>query len=210
MPHVILLGDSVFDNAAYIAGGPDVRAQVQSHLSNDWRVSLVAVDGDRAQDVTPQLRRLPSDASHLVVSIGGNDALDNLDFLAAPAASVAAALEGLAGIAADFAHAYHAMVQSVLAQHLPTALCTIYYPRFPDAVLRRMAITALTVFNDVIIREAVAVGAPLLDLRLVCTSDADYANPIEPSVLGGEKIARAIATLVREHDFATGRSEVFF
>ena len=72
-----------------------------------------------------------------------------------------------------------------------------------------MAITALTVFNDVIIREAFAVGAPLLDLRLIGVADADYANPIEPSVIGGEKIARALAMLVREHDFAEGRSAVF-
>lgn len=210
MPHVVLLGDSVFDNAAYIQGGPDVRAQLQAHLPDDWQVSLVAVDGDRTQDVAPQLRRLPADASHLVISIGGNDALDNLDFLAAPAASVAAALEGLAGIAEDFAYAYHAMVRSVLEWRLPSAFSTIYYPHFPDAVLRRMAVTALTVFNDVIIREAVVVGSPLLDLRLICTRDTDYANPIEPSVIGGEKIAVAIAKLVREHDFTTERSAVFF
>jgi hypothetical protein len=33
---------------------------------------------------------------------------------------------------------------------------------------------------------------PVIDLRLVCTEPADYANPIEPSSRGGEKIARAI------------------
>jgi len=209
MNHVVLLGDSVFDNAAYVAGGPDVRSQLQERLGADWQVSLVAVDGDRAQDVAPQLRHLPPDAGHLVVSIGGNDALDNLDFLAAPAASVAAALEGLAGIAEDFERAYRAMVQAVLGRRLPTAFCTVYYPHFPDPILQRMAVTALTVFNDVIVREAFAVGAPLLDLRLICASDADYANPIEPSVVGGEKIAAAIATLLREHDFTKGRTAVF-
>jgi hypothetical protein len=51
MPHVVLLGDSTFDNAAYVAGGPDVPTQLQAHLPHDWRVSLVAVDGDRTQDV---------------------------------------------------------------------------------------------------------------------------------------------------------------
>jgi lysophospholipase L1-like esterase len=209
MNQVVLLGDSVFDNAAYVAGGPDVRSQLQERLGAGWQVNLAAVDGDRAQDVAPQLRRLPSDASHLVVSIGGNDALDNLDFLAAPAASVAAALEGLAGIAEDFERAYHEMVQAVVRRRLPTAFCTVYYPRFPDPILQRMAVTALTVFNDVIVREAFAAGAPLLDLRLICAADADYANPIEPSVVGGEKIAAAIATLLREHDFTKGRTAVF-
>jgi lysophospholipase L1-like esterase len=209
MPHVVLLGDSTFDNAAYVAGGPDVPTQLRAQLPHDWRVSLAAVDGDRTQDVAPQLRRLPPDTSHLIVSVGGNDALDNLDFLAAPAASVASALEGLAGIAEGFERAYHRMLQAVLESHLPTAFCTIYHPHFPDPVLQRLAVTALTVFNDVIVRAAFGAGAPLLDLRLICNADVDYANPIEPSVVGGEKIARAIATLVQEHDFVKGRTEVF-
>jgi lysophospholipase L1-like esterase len=209
MPHVVLLGDSTFDNAAYVAGGPDVPTQLRAQLPHVWRVSLAAVDGGRTQDVAPQLRRLPPDTSHLIVSVGGNDALDNLDFLAAPAASVASALEGLAGIAEGFERAYHRMLQAVLESRLPTAFCTIYHPHFPDPVLQRLAVTALTVFNDVIVRAAFGAGAPLLDLRLSCNADVDYANPIEPSVVGGEKIARAIATLVQEHDFVKGRTEVF-
>jgi hypothetical protein len=30
-------------------------------------------------------------------------------------------------------------------------------------------------------------------LRLICNRDEDFANPIEPSALGGHKIAAAIA-----------------
>jgi hypothetical protein len=52
---------------------------------------------------------------------------------------------------------------------------------------------ALTLLNDVITREVFRVGASLIDLRLICDSDEDFANPIEPSALGGAKIARAIA-----------------
>lgn len=209
MPHIVLLGDSVFDNALYVAGGPDVRTLLQACMPGDWRVTLLAVDGDRTQGVAEQLQHLPHDASHLVVSVGGNDALDNLDFLTAPAASVAAALEGLAKIAEDFERAYHQMLRQVLQRQLPTALCTIYYPRFNDAVLQRLAVTALTVFNDAIIRHACTARLPLLDLRLICDDDEDYANPIEPSVAGGAKIAAAIARLVQEHDFARRETAVF-
>jgi hypothetical protein len=49
------------------------------------------------------------------------------------------------------------------------------------------------VFNDVISRAAFARGLPLIDLRLILNEDADYANPIEPSVQGGEKMSSAIA-----------------
>jgi len=43
---------------------------------------------------------------------------------------------------------------------------------------------------------------------LICTEDADYANPIEPSARGGEKIARAIVECV-ERGFTGDRTEVF-
>jgi hypothetical protein len=59
----------------------------------------------------------------------------------------------------------------------------------------------LALFNDRITRAAFSRGLPLIDLRLICNEEGDYANPIEPSVQGGAKIAAAITTLV------TGRNE---
>jgi hypothetical protein len=75
--------------------------------------------------------------------------------------------------------------------------------------LQRHAITVLMVFNDVIIREAFLASVPLLNVRLICDADADYANPIEPSVAGGAKITGVIANVVREYDFTRKRSEVY-
>ena len=208
MSHVVLLGDSIFDNAAYVAGAPDVVRQVQQRLPYGSKATLAAVDGSSTRDVREQLRRLPPDATHLVVSVGGNDALNSSDFLTTPARSTAEALLGLADIGDEFERSYLAMLSMVLAHGLPTAICTVYYPRFAEAALQRMAVAGLTVFNDCIIRAAFAHGLPLLDLRLICTDEGDYANPIEPSVRGGEKIARAIVDLV-EYGFAGGRTEVF-
>ena len=209
MKHVVLLGDSVFDNAAYTGRAPDVVRQVRRLLPGGWRATLGAVDGGTTEDAREQLRLQPPDATHLVVSAGGNDALGDIDFLGAPAGSTAEALLGLADIAAGFERRYHDMLAGVLARELPTALCTIYYPRFPDAALQRIAVTALTVFNDCIIRATLAHGLPLLDLRAVCTTDGDYADPIEPSARGGEKIARAIVEML-EGGFDSARTEVFF
>src|SRR4051812_8374480 len=87
MPHVVLLGDSIFDNGAYTSGGPDVIAQLRSLLSGEWTASLVAVDGARINDVLRQLERLPRDVSHLVLSAGGNDVLAHSELLEGPAAS---------------------------------------------------------------------------------------------------------------------------
>ncbi len=208
MNHVVLLGDSIFDNAAYTGGAPDVVRQLRRRLPQGSKATLGAVDGGRIGDVRGQLRLLPADATHLVLSVGGNDALGHIDFLGAPAGSTAEALLGLAEIAAGFERGYHAMLGAVLARGLPTAICTIYYPRFPDATLQTIAVTALSVFNDCIVRAALVHRLPLLDLRFVCTEEGDYADPIEPSARGGEKISRAIAEML-QHGFAGGRTEVF-
>ena len=101
------------------------------------------------------------------------------------------------------------MLGSVLDRGRPTALCTIYDPRYPDPRFQRLAVAGLVLFNEVITRAAFAHGLPVLDLRLICDNDADFANPIEPSAQGGDKIAAVIARLVAEHDFARRRSEVF-
>jgi lysophospholipase L1-like esterase len=206
--HVVLLGDSIFDNAAYTGGAPDVVRQVRKRLPPGWRATLGAVDGGTTESVREQLRRLPRDATHLFVSAGGNDALGHIDFLGAPVGSTAEALLGLADIADQFERKYLHMLADVLARGLPTAICTIYYPRFPDATLQKVAVTALAVFNDCIIRAALIHGLPLLDLRFVCTEEGDYADPIEPSARGGEKISRAIVEML-ENGFAGGRTEVF-
>ena len=209
MNHVVLLGDSIFDNAAYVAAEePDVIRQVQQLLPYDSKASLAAVDGSTTRDVCKQLIGLPIGTTHLVISVGGNDALNSSDFLTAPAHSTAEALLELAEIGEEFERSYLAMLAETLAHGLPTAICTIYYPRFPEMALQRIAVTALTVFNDCIIRAAFTHGLPLIDLRLICTEEGDYANPIEPSLQGGEKIARTIVELLGE-GFTGARTRVF-
>src|SRR5215212_5243373 len=209
MNHVVLLGDSIFDNAPYVGRCElDVIRQLRQRLPPGSKATLGAVDGSITEDVSKQLRRLPADATHLIISAGGNDALGNSDFLSAPARSTAETLLGLADITDAFERKYHVMLAEVLAHGLPAAICTIYYPRFPEAALQKIAVTALATFNDCIIRAAFAHGIPLLDLRFVCTEEGDYANPIEPSAQGGEKIAEALVRLL-EHGFASGRTEVF-
>src|ERR687898_2879824 len=190
--HIVLLGDSSFDNAAYVAGAPDVVRQVRQRLPYGSKATLVAVDGSTTRNMREQLRRLPTDATHLLVSVGGNDALNNSDFLTTPARSTTEALLGLVDIGDEFECGYLIMLAETLAHGLPTAICTVYYPRFPEAALQRAAVAGRTDFKDCIIRAAFFHRLPPLDLRLICTEEGDYANPIEPSAQGGGKIARAI------------------
>jgi lysophospholipase L1-like esterase len=196
MSHVVLLGDSIFDNGVYVTPQPDVGARLRARLGSGWRVTLVAVDGHVTADVTHrQLKQVPRDATHLVVSAGGNDALGHAFILNQSAGSVAEAVGRLADAQASFTADYAAMIEAVVALGIPTAVCTIYDANYPEPQ-RRLVVAALALFNDVISRAAFARGLPLVDLRLICDEPADYANPIEPSSTGGDKIAAAIARMV--------------
>ena len=106
--------------------------------------------------------------------------------------SMAEALELIASVRVRFRAAYAQMLDQVLARRLPVAVCTIYEPRFLEPLQRKLTATALTALNDAITREAFARAVDLIDLRVLCDDDRDFANPIEPSAHGGQKIARAI------------------
>lgn len=206
MPHVVLLGDSIFDNARYTAGGPSVIDHMRRAISG--KATLLARDGATASDVVRQAENLPEDATHLVVSGGGNDALASNIILQETAASLTEALHRLADLHDEFRQDYRRMLEKVLGRGKATAVCTIY-----DSIptLSRSDATGLCLFNDVILREAFRVGVPVLDLRLICTDRDDYSrsSPIEPSSVGGGKIARAISRLIERHDFQGEGSRVF-
>ena len=209
MAHIVLLGDSIFDNERYVPDRPPVIQQLRRSLPEGWRATLLAVDGNITSDVPRQLERLPADATHLVVSAGGNDALGEIMVLEEPARTVAQALTILDGMRARFSEQYRGMLHALARLRKPTAVCTIY-----DAIpgLGPEERTALALFNEIILREAASAGLPVIDLRLVCNHAADYSSvsSIEPSVVGGAKIAGAIATLVQKHDFQRQQTSIYW
>lgn len=206
--HVALLGDSSLDNGAYTGGGPDVITQLRGMLPATWRATLLAVDGAVIADLPAQLSRLPQDASHLVVSIGANDVLANFSVLQSRVWSTSEALLGLGARVAPFEDAYRRAIRLVTALRRSTAVCTVYNGNL-DPSEAPVARIGLTAFNDVILRVGFEYGLAAIDLRLVCSDPADYANPIEPCSAGGAKIAMAIARFLGIFRDAQQESRVF-
>lgn len=206
--HVVLLGDSIFDNAAYVGRDPAVIDQVRDAMP-EWTATLLARDSSVAEDVATQLRRAPATTTHLIVSTGGNDAMGASGVLIRPVRSAREVFHELADIRDQFAADYRAMLDAVLARGLPTAVCTVYDGNADDPNDQRTQAAGLTAFNDIITREAVRRGLPVIDLRVLFTEPADYANPIEPSARGGAKIARQIRAVVTGHDFTRGVSAFY-
>src|SRR5262245_36230438 len=161
MKYVILLGDSIFDNKVYVKRGLDVISHLRRLIPQEWKADLLAVDGSLVENVSEQVLDIPEGATHLVISAGGNDALSSFDILRQKAESSAEVLAMLADVAGRFESDYRAMLQTVLRLKLPTALCSIYYPRISEPFTQKISVAALTIFNDVIIKQAFLAGLPL-------------------------------------------------
>ena len=226
MKHIVLLGDSIFDNISYVNSEElDVPNQLRSLVAHRSRVTNLAVDGHKIGHIKNQLNNMPSDTTNLFVSIGGNDGLGHLSIFNSHVNTIGEALQQMYRIGENFKKSYSEMVDLVLSYNIPTAFCSIYYPRFDARSLNRvqhymsaiqngreiqeMAMAAETIFNDIITYEIFKRKIPLIDLRVLCDDDEDFANPIEPSCIGGMKIAKTISFIADKFDTNRHHREVY-
>jgi hypothetical protein len=117
---------------------------------------------------------------------------------------MASAMDTLGELRGEFMPSHRSLVETAARLPVPVAFCTIY-----DANMGPHITTAMAIFNDAITRNIHRAALDLIDLRLVCDAKADYANPIEPSVVGGQKIAAAIARYVETIDMRGPGTRVF-
>jgi len=208
MTHIVLIGDSIFDNAAYVDKGESVRDRLKCLMSGEGAVSLIAVDGDITTDVPQQLASFPSGVTHAFISCGGNDALRIVHTLEKPISTIGNAMEVFSEIREQFRLNYAVMLRSIIEKIDNPVVCTIY--NSVPGVSER-ALTALALFNEVILLEAISLGLPILDLRLLLTEASDYSSvsPIEPSGLGAIKIANSIFKILHTHPFDSKHSIIY-
>ena len=193
--HIALIGDSIFDNAAYTYGLPDVIGHLRRLVPPGTTATLLAEDGSTTADVLEkQVPRLPSDVTHAAVSMGGNDGILHADLLDIPVASTQEALVAFAERIAIFEASYRKALHEIVQRVPHVAVCTIYTPNLqgPEAVAVRVGLMLL---NDVILRTAIEWRLAAIDLRLIVVDPTDFANPLEPSSQGAAKIATSIVSL---------------
>jgi hypothetical protein len=187
--NLVLVGDSVFDNQVYVDPGQD---SVTKHLNRkleplNWRLDMRAVDGAVVSDVQYQLgNKLVPTPCTFVMSAGGNDALQYLDQIAK------LGLMDFYEIKERFREEYIQTLNELLEYGQPLIVCTIYNPKIPEPQAQKMAEAGLSFFNDVICEEALRRDIPIIDLRDVCSEASAFANPIEPSEIGGDLITDVI------------------
>ena len=168
-----MLGDSILDNKPYVGNDPCVIEQIQAELGSDWDATLLAVDGSTTNDIYDQIKGIPSSATHLILSSGGNDALGSQLVLQERAEFIYKGLHRLYGIQLRFGKEYQAVLKAASAKVPKLTVCLIYDPNFQDGVQQQVSIAGLSHFNDTITRLAFGLGLPVIDLRLLFNDKAD-------------------------------------
>lgn len=180
---IYLAGDSVFDNAAYTS--PSLIEQMGTGAR------LLARDGVVVATIMGQLRRDPSYDDRIVISVGGNDALGSMDLVTSGRRAGVDVLGELAARVGAFQLAYGLMLEEVWRAGWRRVLCcTIYNGNFKHG--RAPIAAGVRLFDDAIQRCARGAGFDVLELRDIFTEPEDFANSIEPSHVGGKKLAAAI------------------
>lgn len=208
MPHLVLLGDSTLDNGRYVPGCPAIIEQIRGWFPKEWKATLLAKDGSITRQVIDQFKHLASDTSHLVISVGGNDMLENSFVVRESDKTLSEMWKEVDETRQQFHQDYRRLLREAFTHRLPMVCCTVYDAiqgiTPPESIL-------LSLFNDVIISECIQQGLPILDLRKVCTETRDFSkySPIEPSEIGGAKIVRCLRHIFHSHDFAQPLTTIY-
>ncbi len=194
---IVLIGDSIIDNGVYVKPGePDVAQQVRSLMSG-FEVDMRAVDGAVTDEVSKAQTHNLNSNDLIVVSSGGNDALSRIELLdSALQVTSRSFLVELWNVREAFRSSYATLLSELARDERKLLVLTIYNPSFAahgvEEEDQKAAESALSIFNDVIQQEAQRHGCDILELRTLFDHASDYANPIEPSAIGGAKLANAI------------------
>ena len=195
---LVLLGDSIIDNKTYVLDGEfSVLEHIQS--KTETPVTQLALDGATTDDViSNQINVIPFGTSHIVLSVGGNDLLNEIGFLMEDFKYTPnQVLERCQSLIAPIRQKYESIVSQLqTTSRANLLLCTVYEGNLDGSVMYDdIAISSramLSLFNDSVYKTHNLFGTDVLELRHIFTDKEDYANPIEPSHQGGEKLAEKL------------------
>ncbi len=197
MNKLVLLGDSTIDNKVYVEPG---ELSVKEHLDNlvDYEVLQIALDGAITDDViNNQINLIPPDTTHILLSIGGNDLLQEIDFLYQDLKyTPKRLLETVIDLLSPVTENYETIVKQLSTNRAKLLCATVYEGNLVGSVefdsISNSSKAMVSLLNDSIFRICDEYKLDTLDLRNIFVSPEDYANPIEPSHEGGLKFAKKI------------------
>ena len=203
--HLVLLGDALQN----IDLGEEGQAEstLVPRPRNPWKLTVL-----QAPEVLrkSRVRAIPAEASHIGICVDGGWAIETSGLLQGGAESVRDALDSLASAADEFENIFVRLIAAAAETGLPTIVCTLVPARYVEPSQGRVAATALAIFNDRILRRAFAARFSIVELRLVCDEDGDYASETLLSRAGVRKVANVARSALYEISREPGRTRVYF
>jgi hypothetical protein len=206
--HVVLLGDVLLDAYISIDKTPGkFEEALLPGTSDQWKITVVSAD--EVERAGPLLA-LPKDATHALIFIEGNHAIEQSGLLDARPGAAGQMLGQLAFAADEFERKLQRLIEVAQAARLVIMVCSMFQPNHKDVVRQRTACAALSIFNDRVTKRVAEARAALIDLRLICNERDDYDKPTQLSKSGLQKAANVVRFAMLELDAGTRRAEVFF
>ena len=175
---IILVGDSILKNNSYVLEENSVEKLLST--KTDAHVYCFAVNDSIITDAQKQVNMLPQHlnepSTHIFLSIGGNDILKGID----PVSSIF--------------RQYMDLVDLIKERMDKTkiVLINLYYPtdekyeKYYDSIKR---------WNELVGAYAEDNHLKVLDASTILFKEEDFTSEIEPSVIGGEKLANEISKI---------------
>ena len=206
--HVVLLGDALLDAYKSIDKTPGKFEDALLPGTRDqWKISVVSTA--EIERAGPALV-LPQNATHAIIFIEGNYAIEQSGLLHGSPDACAQTLDQLSLAADEFERTLERLIHVAQAARLVIMVCTMFRPNYKDPARQRTACAALAVFNDRVTKRAAEARVAVIDLRLICNEDGDYDKPTQLSKSGLQKAANVIRFAMFELDAEGRRSEIFF
>ncbi len=206
--HVVLLGDALLEAYRSIDQTPgSFEDNVLPGTRDQWKFSVISAA--EVESAGPSLA-LPRDATHALIFIEGNHAIEESGLLDNRPDAYGQTLEQLSLAADEFEHTLERLIHVAQAARLVIMVCAMFQPNYKDPVRQRTACAALAVFNDRVTKRAAEARVSLIDLRLICNEPGDYDKPTLLSKSGVQKVANIVRFAMFELDAGARRSEVFF
>jgi lysophospholipase L1-like esterase len=183
---IILLGDSMLENKLYVEKGKSI-AELLKKMMDQNTILDYAVDGTTISGVYQQIKEIPADLNnantYVFLSSGGNDIIDK--------AHKGSTNENIDSIFAD----YTKMVDAVKTKMNPAniILLNLYYPKSDDY---KSYYRMITDWNKKLKEFSKNNNLQILETSNLLDKADDFTSKIEPSLVGGTKIASAISSLV--------------
>ncbi|HEY6720395.1 MAG TPA: hypothetical protein VI363_02055 [Burkholderiales bacterium] len=202
--HLVLLGDALQN---IDLGKGQAESTLVPRPRNPWKLTVLQPHEVLRQGRT---QAIPAEASHIGICVDGGWAIETSGLLNGGARSVREALDALASAADEFENLFARLIAAATEASVPTIVCTLVPARYVEPSHQRVAATALAIFNDRILRRAIAAHLSIVELRLICDEDGDYASATLLSRAGVRKVANVARSALYDISRNPGRTRVYF